>query len=162
MNEQLCSIEEHLLPLHSINDNFKHLTVEPMASIYDDNNESGQKQSLLSHDTLEEQYNANTFPRSNGEIPAQQFSALSATQIDTKGARMQGVVFVEDAIHYRSIHHKASYSALRLYRWFHSASTKYSVHVATFLILVLAFFESPSSLSWCSDPRRNCTRYIHF
>jgi len=74
-------------------------------------------------------------------------------------AKLQGKVFLEDAIQYRSIHHKANMFCLKLYRWFHSAPIRYCVRAATFLILILAFFEEPSSLSWSSDPRRHDTRY---
>jgi len=82
---------------------------------------------------------------------------LPSSNVDE--AKLQGIVFLEDAIQYRSIHHKANIFCLKLYRWFHSAPIRFSVIVATFLILILAFFEEPSSLSWSSDPRRNDTRY---
>ena len=73
-------------------------------------------------------------------------------------AKLQGIVFLEDAIYYRSIHHKANQWSLKLYRIYYSAPIRCAVIVATFLILMLAFIEDPSSLSWSSDPRRNETR----
>ncbi|CAK8675643.1 unnamed protein product [Clavelina lepadiformis] len=76
-----------------------------------------------------------------------------------KDVKMQSVVFIEDAVQYRSIHHKASKFSLTLYRWYRSASIQYVIKLATFIILMLAFIEEPSSLSWSSDPRRNCKRF---
>ena len=75
-------------------------------------------------------------------------------------SKLQGIVFLEDAFQYRSIHHKTTLFCLKLYRWYHSAPIKFSVAVATFLILILAFFETPSSISWSSDQRRLYTRYF--
>ena len=78
--------------------------------------------------------------------------------LSTKQAKLQGIVFLEDALQYRSIHHRANVFCLRLYRWFYSAPIRFSVVMSTFLILILAFFEEPSSLSWSSDPRRKDPR----
>ena len=83
-----------------------------------------------------------------------------SVSLNVSEAKLQGVVFLEDAIHYRSIHHKANTFCLKLYRWYYSAPIRCAVVMATFLILILAFVEEPSSLSWSSDPRRsNNNRY---
>lgn len=73
-------------------------------------------------------------------------------------AKLQGIVFIEDAIYYRSIHHKANTFCIKLYRWYHSGPVRCAVVVATYLLLMLSFIEDPSSLSWSSDPRRQYTR----
>lgn len=112
---------------------------------------------LLNHDAVDIRFQANSSPRqANLDTIPPVFS-----DVNDKEIQLQGLVFLEDAIQYRSIHHKASSHALKLYQWYHSAPIMYSVKVATFLILMLAFFETPSSLSWSSDPRRNDIRYIY-
>nr|XP_033784695.1 two pore calcium channel protein 2 isoform X2 [Geotrypetes seraphini] len=65
----------------------------------------------------------------------------------------QAVVFIEDAIQYRSINHRVDLSSLRLYRWYYSTICQWILNVAIFLILALAFIEKPSSLTLSSDVR---------
>ncbi|XP_041844737.1 two pore calcium channel protein 2 [Melanotaenia boesemani] len=65
----------------------------------------------------------------------------------------QAVVFIEDAIHYRSIYHRVDTSSLRLYRWYYSRICQWILGVTIAVVLLLAFVERPSSLSATSDPR---------
>ncbi|XP_006861108.1 PREDICTED: two pore calcium channel protein 2 [Chrysochloris asiatica] len=65
----------------------------------------------------------------------------------------QAVVFIEDAIKYRSINHRMDASAMWLYRWYYSSSCQRILSFTIFLILSLAFVETPSSLTSSSDVR---------
>ncbi|XP_035538121.1 two pore calcium channel protein 2-like [Morone saxatilis] len=65
----------------------------------------------------------------------------------------QAVVFIEDAIQYRSINHRVDASSLRLYRWYYSRICQWSLGLTIAVVLLLAFIERPSSLSVSSDPR---------
>uniref|UniRef100_A0A8C5FN00 Ion transport domain-containing protein n=1 Tax=Gadus morhua TaxID=8049 RepID=A0A8C5FN00_GADMO len=65
----------------------------------------------------------------------------------------QAVVFIEDAIHYRSINHRVDASSLRLHRWYYSRLCQWGLGLAIAVVLLLAFVEQPSSLSTSSDPR---------
>ncbi|KAJ3594112.1 hypothetical protein NHX12_006444 [Muraenolepis orangiensis] len=65
----------------------------------------------------------------------------------------QAVVFLEDAIHYRSINHRVDASSLRLYRWYYSWLCQWGLGLSIGVLLLLAFVEHPSSLSSTSDPR---------
>uniref|UniRef100_A0A3P8RWZ2 Two pore channel protein 2 n=1 Tax=Amphiprion percula TaxID=161767 RepID=A0A3P8RWZ2_AMPPE len=65
----------------------------------------------------------------------------------------QAVVFIEDAIQYRSIYHRVDASSLRLYRWYYSRICQWSLGLTIAVVLLLAFVERPSSLSVSSDPR---------
>uniref|UniRef100_A0A7N6FBJ9 Ion transport domain-containing protein n=1 Tax=Anabas testudineus TaxID=64144 RepID=A0A7N6FBJ9_ANATE len=65
----------------------------------------------------------------------------------------QAVVFIEDAIQYRSINHRVDASSLRLYRWYYSRICQWGLGLAIAMVLLLAFIERPSSLSVSSDPR---------
>lgn len=65
----------------------------------------------------------------------------------------QAVVFIEDAIQYRSINHRVDASSLRLYRWYYSRICQWSLGLNIAVVLLLAFVERPSSLSLSSDPR---------
>lgn len=76
-----------------------------------------------------------------------QFVGLDETSL------VQAVVFIEDAYKYRSIHHKVDESCLRLYRHYHSTSVHAFRYIVIFLLHILAFFETPSSLTWTSDLR---------
>ncbi|KAM4596987.1 two pore channel protein 2 isoform 1-T1 [Fundulus diaphanus] len=64
----------------------------------------------------------------------------------------QAVVFIEDAIHYRSINHRVDASSLQLYRWYYSRICQWSLGTVIAVVLLLAFVERPSSLSISSDP----------
>ncbi|XP_067350545.1 two pore channel protein 2 isoform X2 [Channa argus] len=65
----------------------------------------------------------------------------------------QAVVFIEDAIQYRSINHRVDASSLRLYRWYYSRICQWGLGLTITVLLLLAFVERPSSLSVSSDPR---------
>ncbi|XP_044046176.1 two pore calcium channel protein 2 isoform X1 [Siniperca chuatsi] len=65
----------------------------------------------------------------------------------------QAVVFIEDAIQYRSINHRVDASSLRLYRWYYSRICQRGLGLTIAAVLLLAFVERPSSLSVSSDPR---------
>ncbi|XP_066504025.1 two pore channel protein 2 [Hoplias malabaricus] len=65
----------------------------------------------------------------------------------------QAVVFIEDAIHYRSINHKVDSESLRIYRWYYSRLCRWGLGFTIAVILALAFVEKPSSITYTSDPR---------
>ncbi|XP_034437420.1 two pore calcium channel protein 2 isoform X1 [Hippoglossus hippoglossus] len=65
----------------------------------------------------------------------------------------QAVVFIEDAIQYRSINHRVDASSLCLYRWYYSRLGQWGLGLTIAVLLLLAFVERPSSLSVSSDPR---------
>ncbi|XP_006893447.1 PREDICTED: two pore calcium channel protein 2-like [Elephantulus edwardii] len=65
----------------------------------------------------------------------------------------QAVVFIEDAIKYRSINHRMDTSAMWFYRWYYSNSCQGVLSFTIFLILCLAFVETPSSFTKSSDVR---------
>ena len=67
----------------------------------------------------------------------------------------QASVFIEDAIHYRSIHHKIDTHSLKLYALYHSWPAQLLISITIFTILILAFFEYPTSLTLSSDFRYN-------
>nr|XP_054774859.1 two pore channel protein 2-like [Lytechinus pictus] len=70
-------------------------------------------------------------------------------------ALLQAVVFVEDAVKFRSIKHKIDPFSLWYYRVYYSRPIQWTLYIAIFTILFLAFFEPPSSLTTgnSSDPR---------
>ncbi|XP_064169569.1 two pore channel protein 2-like isoform X2 [Anguilla rostrata] len=65
----------------------------------------------------------------------------------------QAVVFIEDAIQYRSINHRVDSRSLRFYRWYYSWLWQWGLGVVIAVVLALAFIERPSSLTLTSDPR---------
>lgn len=65
----------------------------------------------------------------------------------------QSVVFIEDGIRYRSIHHRIDPASLKLYRVYYSKPVRWFVGFTIFVNLILAFFEYPTSLSLSSDIR---------
>ncbi|XP_007171183.2 two pore channel protein 2 isoform X1 [Balaenoptera acutorostrata] len=65
----------------------------------------------------------------------------------------QAVVFIEDAIQYRSINHRVDARSLWLYRRYYSSMSQWILSLTIFLILALAFIETPSSLTSTSDVR---------
>ncbi|NWX36099.1 TPC2 protein, partial [Notiomystis cincta] len=65
----------------------------------------------------------------------------------------QAVVFIEDAIQYRSINHRVDSKSLWLYRWYYSRTCQWILSLTITLILALAFIEEPSSLTITSDVR---------
>ena len=73
----------------------------------------------------------------------------------------QAAIFIDDAIHYRSIHHRIDRKSLKLYSMYHSWPVQILLGVVIFVILVLAFFEYPTSITLSSDFRfKNTTLYI--
>lgn len=76
-------------------------------------------------------------------------------------AILQSSVFIEDALNYRTIHHKTDKRALRVYRLYHSGAVKWLTSLCIVTVMILAFFEYPSSLSLSADYRyRNHTRIL--
>ncbi|XP_058160999.1 two pore channel protein 2 isoform X2 [Dasypus novemcinctus] len=65
----------------------------------------------------------------------------------------QAVVFIEDAIQYRSIYHRMDARSMWFYRWYYSKTYQRILGFAIFLILCLAFIETPSSFTSTSDVR---------
>ncbi|XP_025945089.1 two pore calcium channel protein 2 isoform X6 [Apteryx rowi] len=65
----------------------------------------------------------------------------------------QAVVFIEDAIQYRSINHRVDSKSLWLYRWYYSRICQWILSLTITIILALAFIETPSSLTVTSDIR---------
>ena len=67
---------------------------------------------------------------------------------------LQAAVFVEDAIKYRSIHHKIDPVTLNVfYRPYYTRIVQWSINFFIVVYLLLAFFEKPSSLHLNSDYR---------
>ncbi|KAM6943529.1 two pore channel protein 2 [Xenentodon cancila] len=64
----------------------------------------------------------------------------------------QAVVFIEDAIHFRSINHRVDATSLLMYRWYYSRICQWILGITIAVVLLLAFVERPSSLSVSSDP----------
>ncbi|XP_075282368.1 two pore channel protein 2 isoform X1 [Opisthocomus hoazin] len=65
----------------------------------------------------------------------------------------QAIVFIEDAIQYRSINHRVDSKSLWLYRWYYSRTCQWILSLTITVILALAFIEKPSSLTITSDVR---------
>ncbi|NWR93527.1 TPC2 protein, partial [Furnarius figulus] len=65
----------------------------------------------------------------------------------------QAVVFIEDAIQYRSINHRVDSKSLWLYRRYYSRTCQWILSLTITIILALAFIEEPSSLTVTSDVR---------
>ncbi|XP_032450837.1 two pore calcium channel protein 2 isoform X6 [Lynx canadensis] len=65
----------------------------------------------------------------------------------------QAAVFIEDAIQYRSINHRMDARSMWLYRLYYSNTFQWTLSLTIFLILLLAFIETPSSLTSTADVR---------
>ncbi|KAI4882750.1 hypothetical protein NFI96_030580, partial [Prochilodus magdalenae] len=91
----------------------------------------------------------------SAESPKTRIPSYTAAGHDHDGDLyiQQAVVFIEDAIQYRSINHKVDSGSLRLYRWYYSRICQWGFGFTIALILALAFVEKPSSLTYTSDPR---------
>ncbi|KAJ7379050.1 Two pore calcium channel protein 2 [Desmophyllum pertusum] len=72
---------------------------------------------------------------------------------NTEHAIIQAAVFIEDAVQYRSIHHKVDSKSLWMYRWYYSKPVRWGYNLIIFFYLMLAFVEKPSSLTLSPDPR---------
>uniref|UniRef100_A0A8B9CRG9 Two pore channel protein 2 n=2 Tax=Anser TaxID=8842 RepID=A0A8B9CRG9_9AVES len=79
--------------------------------------------------------------------------AEEATGLDNDLYINQAVVFIEDAIQYRSINHRVDSKSLWLYRWYYSRICQCILSLTITIILALAFIETPSSLTVTSDVR---------
>ncbi|XP_035407909.1 two pore channel protein 2 isoform X3 [Cygnus atratus] len=79
--------------------------------------------------------------------------AEEATGLDNDLYINQAVVFIEDAIQYRSINHRVDSKSLWLYRWYYSRICQCILSLTITIILALAFIETPSSLTITSDVR---------
>ncbi|XP_051001715.1 two pore channel protein 2 [Acomys russatus] len=79
--------------------------------------------------------------------------ACSGTVASEELSIDQAVVFIEDAIQYRSIYHRMDAGSLRLYRWYYSKVCQRVLDFTIFLILALAFVEVPSSFTRTADVR---------
>ncbi|XP_062432435.1 two pore channel protein 2 isoform X2 [Rhea pennata] len=77
----------------------------------------------------------------------------AATGADNDLYINQAVVFIEDAIQYRSINHRVDSKSLWLYRWYYSRTCQWILGLTIAIILALAFIETPSSLTVTSDVR---------
>eukprot|EP00117_Sycon_ciliatum_P038214 scpid46221/ scgid28441/ Two pore calcium channel protein 2; Voltage-dependent calcium channel protein TPC2 len=64
----------------------------------------------------------------------------------------QAVCFVEDAVQFRSIHHKIDSSPLRVYNIYHTRPVQWCLQAVVIIDMLLAFFETPTSISASSDP----------
>ncbi|XP_047374996.1 two pore channel protein 2 isoform X1 [Sciurus carolinensis] len=71
----------------------------------------------------------------------------------------QAVVFIEDAMQYRSISHRMDSGSMRLYRWYYSNACQRALNLTIFLILALAFIETPSSFTRTADVRFRSLRW---
>ncbi|XP_027799868.2 two pore channel protein 2 isoform X4 [Marmota flaviventris] len=65
----------------------------------------------------------------------------------------QAVVFIEDAMQYRSISHRMDAGSMRLYRCYYSNACQRILNFTIFSILALAFIETPCSLTKTADVR---------
>ncbi|XP_046926680.1 two pore channel protein 2 isoform X5 [Lynx rufus] len=65
----------------------------------------------------------------------------------------QAAVFIEDAIQYRSINHRMDARSMWLYRLYYSNTFQWTLSLTISLILLLAFIETPSSLTSTADVR---------
>uniref|UniRef100_A0A8C6RA18 Two pore channel protein 2 n=1 Tax=Nannospalax galili TaxID=1026970 RepID=A0A8C6RA18_NANGA len=65
----------------------------------------------------------------------------------------QAVIFTEDAVKYRSIYHRMDAGSLWLYHWYYSNTCQRMLGFTIFLILALAFIETPSSFTSTADVR---------
>uniref|UniRef100_A0A2K6FFP7 Two pore segment channel 2 n=1 Tax=Propithecus coquereli TaxID=379532 RepID=A0A2K6FFP7_PROCO len=94
----------------------------------------------------------------SGDCPAGLTTCRSVQASSGAAARWglcidQAVVFIEDAIKYRSINHRMDARSLWLYRRYYSNLCQRSLNFTIYLILSLAFIETPSSLSRTADVR---------
>ena len=86
-------------------------------------------------------------------ISSEQYDREMFHRDEDEFAVKQAKVFLDDAIKYRSIQHGIDPIALKLYRVYYSRPMKWGYGVLLAIIMLLAFFEYPSSLSLTSDTR---------
>ena len=82
-----------------------------------------------------------------------QTSSLGSFVTPSDDVYFRASILIDDAMRYRSINHRLSYSALKLYKLYHSRLIQFFIGLCIFVNLALAFFEKPSSLSITSDYR---------
>ncbi|XP_069821315.1 two pore channel protein 2 isoform X2 [Dendropsophus ebraccatus] len=90
---------------------------------------------------------------SGGDASGRSSHAESGGTVDENLYVNQAVVFIEDAIQYRSIDHRVDQNSLQLYRWYYSDLCQWILNVTICVNLALAFVEKPSSLTVTSDVR---------
>ncbi|KAG6935291.1 two pore segment channel 2, partial [Chelydra serpentina] len=100
-----------------------------------------------------------TFGASDCHDPAAFCTVQDAAGADHDLYINQAVVFIEDAIQYRSINHRVDSKSLWLYRWYYSKICQWVLSLTITLILALAFIETPSSLTITSDIRYRGTAW---
>ena len=71
---------------------------------------------------------------------------------------LRAAVLIEDAMRYRPTYHRLSYTALKLYKFYHSRLVQFTLGLCIAVNLALAFFEKPSSISETSDYRYKQTK----
>ncbi|XP_040139919.2 two pore channel protein 2 isoform X2 [Ictidomys tridecemlineatus] len=71
----------------------------------------------------------------------------------------QAVVFIEDAMQYRSISHRMDARSMWLYRCYYSNACQRILNFTIFCILALAFIETPCSLTKSADVRYRSLRW---
>ncbi|KAM4676072.1 two pore channel protein 2 [Discoglossus pictus] len=97
---------------------------------------------------------------SNPDFGSQEKDGAGGAAGDGDGLHIkQAVVFIEDAIQYRSIDHRVDSRSLQLYRWYYSEICQCVLTITIFVNLALAFIEKPSSLSATSDVRYRKTAW---
>ncbi|XP_072516971.1 two pore channel protein 2 [Salminus brasiliensis] len=100
-------------------------------------------------------YGSRHSSHSDAESAGTRPPSYSGTERESDGDLyiQQAVVFIEDAIQYRSINHKVDSGSLQLYRWYYSRICQWGLGFTITVILALAFVEKPSSVTYTSDPR---------
>ncbi|XP_064395452.1 two pore channel protein 2-like isoform X2 [Halichondria panicea] len=117
----------------------------------------------------------NQYPNDQGTSPAKRSSRSSINTSPTvlninnlplptntkDTALLQSAVFILDGIKYRSIQHKIDPLSLSIYQVYHSRPFQWLLKGVLLLLLMLAFFEYPTSFSLSSDYRfRNQTWFL--
>ena len=73
---------------------------------------------------------------------------------------LKSIVLLEDAINFRSIFHKLDDKTLVVYRLYYSSGLQAILHLNIAVIMLLAFFEEPSSLSASSDITKSASYIV--
>lgn len=82
-----------------------------------------------------------------------QISSIGSFVSPNEEVYFTAAVLIEDAMLYRTIYHRLSYTALRIYKLYQSRIIQYLITLCIFINMALAFFEKPSSISVTSDYR---------
>jgi two pore calcium channel protein 2 len=86
-----------------------------------------------------------------GSRNASRYDYAIFSREDDEHSVKQAKVFIDDAIHYRSIMHSIDPLALKLYRIYFSKPIRWCYFVVIAILLSLAFFEFQTTLSYTSD-----------